>query len=532
MQRRVAESLVPEGRRWIRRPFLIFNDIFYKLRYNVLEMSKYETVVGLEIHAHVKTESKMFCRCATGPKGKEYKVTEKDEPNIRNCAVCTGQPGTLPVPNKKAIEDTILLGLALGSKIPEKFNFERKNYFYPDLPKAYQLTSATNPPVIGGGLEIEINGESKFIELDHIHLEEDAGKLTHDPSGEYSLVDLNRAGTPLLEIITKPVISSGEEAIAFMKNLQAILRYLGISDADMEKGQMRCDANISIRPVGASELGTRTEIKNMNSFKMIQKAIEYEAQRQAEVLDEGGRVEQETRGWDDNKGKTTPQRSKEFAHDYRYFPEPDLPPIEVGKGKELDPEVINDRLPELPKEKRTRFAVEYGISDHDAHILSDNVDTAKFYEEVIETFEETAGNAEKKKEVGKLVGSFMITEFLGRAAEGVYETLVTPGNLGDLLSRVLSGEISGKIAKDVFGEILETGKEVGKIIEEKGLKQVSDTSELNTIVDQVFAENPGEVERYRNGQKQLYGFFVGEVMKATKGQANPKVVNELLKEKL
>lgn len=494
-------------------------------------MNEFETVVGLEIHAHVKTESKMFCRCATGPKGKEYKVSEKDEPNIRNCAVCTGQPGTLPVPNKKAIEDTILLGLALGSQIPKNFNFERKNYFYPDLPKAYQLTSATNPPVVGGGLEVEVDGQSKFIELDHVHLEEDAGKLTHASSGEYSLVDLNRAGTPLLEIITKPVISSGAEAIEFMKNLQSILRYLGISDADMEKGQMRCDANISIRPIGSKELGTRTEIKNMNSFKMIQKAIEYESTRQAEVLGGGGRVEQETRGWDDNKGKTTPQRSKEFANDYRYFPEPDLPPFEMGKGKVFDPEKIAERLPELPKEKKVRFISEYGLAELDAHILTDNLSNAKFFEAVIEEIPEAFGNSEKKREIGKLAAGFMATEFIPRV-ENVFESAVTPAALAELIKLVQNGEISLKIAKDLFKEMIETGKSAATLVEEKGLRQVSDASELNVIIDRILADNQGEVERYKSGQKKLYGFFVGEVMKATKGQANPKVVNDILQEKI
>jgi aspartyl-tRNA(Asn)/glutamyl-tRNA(Gln) amidotransferase subunit B len=326
----------------------------------------------------------MFCSCATSPKGKDYDAEKKDDPNLRVCPICTGQPGTLPVPNKKAIEDTILLGLALGSTIPERFNFERKNYYYPDLPKAYQITSATNPPVVGGGLEIELmsppshkatEGQmsvSKYIELDHVHLEEDAGKLTHDKSGEFSLVDLNRAGTPLLEIITQPVLSNGAEAAEFMKNLQSILRTLGISDADMEKGQMRCDANISVRKVGAKELGAKVEVKNINSFKMVSMAITYEAQRQIEALENGEKIAQETRGWDSNKGKTTAQRSKEFANDYRYFPEPDIPPIEVGKGKLFDPEVINDRLPELPKEKKGRFTTEYGLLAHEAQMLATN----------------------------------------------------------------------------------------------------------------------------------------------------------------
>lgn len=494
-------------------------------------MTNYETVVGLEIHAHLKTESKMFCRCATGPKGKEYKVSEKDEPNIRNCPICTGQPGTLPVPNKKAIEDTVLLGLALGSKISSVFNFERKNYFYPDLPKAYQITSATNPPVVGGGLEIEVEGATKFIELDHIHLEEDAGKLTHPSSGDFSLVDLNRASTPLLEIITKPVISSGEEAIEFMKNLQSIIRYLGISDADMEKGQMRCDANISIRPKGSNKLGTRTEIKNMNSFKMIQKAIDYEALRQAEVLEEGKRVEQETRGWDDNKGKTTPQRSKEFAHDYRYFPEPDIPPIKIGKGEDLDPELINDRLPELPKEKRERFKTEYGMNEHEAKLISDNLSVARYFEEVVEKFPEEATSSERKREIGRLIRGFMISSLITKV-DDVSETPVNPKKLAELLKLVDEGSISLGIAKEVFTQMLITGEDAVKIIEEKGLKQISDTSEVEAIVREVIEANPNQLEAYKAGKEQLFGFFVGQVMQATKGQANPQIVNKILKEKL
>lgn len=503
--------------------------------YNTFVMQKYETVVGLEIHAHLKTESKMFCTCGTGPQGKEYKVSERDEPNVRVCPICTGQPGTLPVPNKKAIEDTILLGLALGSKIAPQFNFERKNYYYPDLPKAYQITSSTNPPVIGGGLEIETDSGSKNIELDHIHLEEDAGKLTHPKTGDYSLVDLNRAGTPLLEIITKPVLSSGREAVTFMKNLQSILRYLGISDADMEKGQMRCDANISVRKSGSKELGTKVEIKNMNSFKMIQKAIDYEAERQIKVLEEGGKLTQETRGWNDSRGKTTSQRSKEYANDYRYFPEPDIPPFKTGKGTDFNPEIINDRLPELPKEKKIRFMDEYGVSEQTAHILTDSYEIAEYFEKVMEKIPEIAGDSEKKREIGKTTASFLVTEFLGKIGpdESITDTKVTPENFAELISFVQEGKISGKIAKEIFAEnILKTGESVNKVIEKRGLAQISDATELNKLVVQVLEENPKQVEDYKNGREQLLGFFVGQVMTKTKGQANPKIVNEILRKEL
>lgn len=509
-------------------------------------MSKYETVVGLEVHAHLKTESKMFCRCPV-PSGKDYSYSEKDEPNMRVCPVCTGQPGTLPVANRKAIEDTILLGLALGSKINLKFNFERKNYFYPDLPKAYQITSATNPPIIGGKLHIDypapgykIRPEEdyrtfdKYINLDHIHLEEDAGKLVHDKMDDYSLVDLNRAGTPLLEIITKPELEDGIEAMIFMKELRSILRYLGISDADMEKGQMRCDANISVRKKAQKELGSKVEVKNLNSFKMVSLAITYEANRQIEILESGGKIKQETRGWDDNKGKTLGQRSKEFAHDYRYFPEPDLPPFEVGAGKDLDPEIINDHLPELPKEKKTRFENEYGLTSHDSHILTANLDIAEYFERVIEKLPNSAGNTEEKKKLGKMTASFMITEFLGKieAGKGVFCAKTTPENFAELINATNEGKISGKIAKEVLPEMLKSGKGAEEIIKNKGIVQISDVLELNKIVTQVLKENPSEVEKYRNGKTQLIGFFVGQVMQVTKGQANPKLTNQLLKKEL
>lgn len=496
-------------------------------------MTNYETVVGLEIHAHLRTESKMFCSCATSPKGKDYESGKKDDPNVRICPICTGQPGTLPVPNKKAIEDTILLGLALGSKIPERFNFERKNYYYPDLPKAYQITSATNPPVVGGGLEIEIGDKAKFIKLDHIHLEEDAGKLTHDKSGEFSLVDLNRAGTPLLEIITQPVLSSGAEAAKFMKNLQSILRTLGISDADMEKGQMRCDANISVRKVGAKELGAKVEVKNINSFKMVSAAIEYESKRQIEALEKGEKIEQQTRGWDANKGKTTTQRSKEFANDYRYFPEPDIPPIVVGKGKEFDPEIINDRLPELPKEKKARLMDEYGLSSHGAQVISANFDLARYFEATLENLPQIAESSEKARKLGKQAASILINEFLGKITElnSVFDSNITPDNFAQLISLLDGDEITGTIAKDLLPKMLKSGKSPSEIIKSEGISKVDDSA-VSSIIEKVITDNPAEVERYRAGDNKLFGFFVGQVMRETKGKGDPKAVNELLKRKL
>jgi aspartyl-tRNA(Asn)/glutamyl-tRNA(Gln) amidotransferase subunit B len=505
-------------------------------------MINYETVVGLEIHAHLKTESKMFCTCPTSPKGKEYEIGKKDEPNIRVCPICTGQPGTLPVPNKRAIEDTILLGLALGSKIPERFNFERKNYYYPDLPKAYQITSATNPPVIGGGLEIDPTSPSasldkpskpKFIELDHIHLEEDAGKLTHDKSGEYSLVDLNRAGTPLLEIITKPVLSSGAEAAEFMKNLQSIIRALGISDADMEKGQMRCDANISVRKSGVKELGAKVEVKNINSFKMVSAAIEFESTRQIEALEKGERIAQETRGWNAAKGKTTSQRSKEYANDYRYFPEPDIPPIEMGKGKAFDPEKINYRLPELPGEKRTRFMTEYGLSGHEAKTIAANFELSRYFEETLEELSQIAGSSEKTRQIGKQTATFIINEFLRNIVEldSIYESKVSPRSFALLLNLMDKGDVTGKMAKDILPKMLETALSPEEIMKSEGITKTDDLV-VEAVIEKIIKDNPGEVERYRNGDTRLFGFFVGQVMQATKGQSDPAVINQLLKSKL
>ncbi|MDD3481145.1 MAG: Asp-tRNA(Asn)/Glu-tRNA(Gln) amidotransferase subunit GatB [Patescibacteria group bacterium] len=496
-------------------------------------MNKYETVVGLEIHAHLSTESKMFCSCATSPKGKEYEAGKKDEPNVRVCPVCTGQPGTLPVANKKAIEDTILLGLALGSTIPPRFNFERKNYYYPDLPKAYQITSATSPPVVGGGLEIDNDGKTKFVELDHIHLEEDAGKLTHPKSGDYSLVDLNRAGTPLLEIITTPCLSSGVEAAEFMRNLQSILRYLGISDADMEKGQMRCDANISVRKLGAKELGAKVEVKNINSFKMVAGAIDYEAERQIEELESGNKIEQQTRGWNAARGKTIAQRSKEYANDYRYFPEPDIPPIEMGKGKEFDPTVINDRLPELPKEKKKRFQEEYGLSVQDAHTLSANYDLAKYFEETLEHLSQITESPDVARRLGKSTANYIINELLGKITDldSIYESKITPESFAELIDLLDKGEITGKIAKDILPKMLENGKNPSEIVKKEGIKKVDDSA-VEKIVDKVLADNPKEVERCRAGEVKLMGFFVGQVMKESRGQAEPGVANKVLKEKL
>ena len=495
-------------------------------------MNKYEVVIGLEIHAQLKTESKMFCSC------NNYSVDA--EPNTNVCPVCLGMPGMLPVANKKAIEYTYLLGFALGAKVVDKFNFERKNYFYPDLPKAYQITSSTMPPVIGGFLEIEDEDELKNIRINHIHLEEDAGKLVHPSHGNYSLVDLNRAGTPLMEIVTEPDMRSAREARIFMQDLRAILRYLGISDANMEQGNLRCDANISLRLFGEKKLGTKVEVKNINSFKMIERAVEYEAKRQTELLDEGKSVVQETRGWDDSKGKTLGQRSKEEANDYRYFPEPDLPPFDLTKDNNFDIECIKNMLPELPKEKSSRFKIEYGLSTFDAETLTSDLELARYFEKTLEEIPEIVNSSEAKRSIAKKVANWIISEMLAKLnnfSVQIDECNFPEKELAILVQKIDSGVISGRIAKDLFEEAFNKAIEgvefsIEKIIEEKGLIQINDSGEIEKIIDDILGKNEKSVNDFKSGKQQAFGFLVGQVMAATKGKANPKVVNELLQKKL
>lgn len=574
--------------------------------------NNYEVVIGLEIHVQLKTESKMFCRCsnaialaqkdaeynadkrgraedfAAARKGAEYDAEKRgsvdlhgrgensrglklEEPNTRVCQVCMGMPGVLPVANKKAIEWTILLGLALNAEIPKGFNFERKNYFYPDLPKAYQISSATIPPVRGGLLEIEslrmdsTNSTSswqasspqepqgkpgiKKIRLNHIHLEEDAGKLVHEEGKDYSLVDLNRAGAPLLEIVTEPDLSSPEEAGIFLRSLRGILRYLRISDADMEKGQLRCDANISLKKKGAKELGTKVEIKNLNSFKMVERALAYEVERQSEILDMNNKVVQETRGWNDAKGKSISQRTKEEAMDYRYFSEPDLPPVKIGRhrlntdhirdtdlhGSEIDIDELAKLIPELPKEKRERFISEYGLNERDAFTLTAGHELANYFERTIEEFPEIVKGSEIERDRAKKASNWILNELLARLnAKGqtIEETKIKPQQLAELLELIEKETISGKMAKEIFDEMFETGKEPEKIIKQKGLEQVSGEEKLGEIIDKVLRENEKSVEDYKKGKEAALGFLVGQVMKETKGKANPGVVNKLLRERL
>jgi len=483
-------------------------------------MSKYETVIGLEIHAQLRTESKMFCTCDN--------FSVDAEPNTNVCPICLGMPGMLPVANKKAIEWTYLLGLALGAKPAEKFNFERKNYFYPDLPKAYQITSSTNPPVIGGSVDVDVEGNISKVRIHHIHLEEDAGKLVHPTGAKYSLVDLNRAGTPLMEIVTEPDIRSPREASVFMQDLRSILRYLGISDANMEQGNLRCDANVSLRLVGQKELGTKVEIKNMNSFKMVERALAYEVERQTEMLESGERIIQETRGWDDAKGITLGQRSKEEANDYRYFPEPDLPPFTAGK--------IEVNLPELPKEKCARFVLEYGLGIVDAKQLTNDLEMAQYFEKAVGALPDKILTAdESKRDAAKKLSNWVVGELIGRLNKfsvQLSETKVTPQHIASLITLIDSGAISGKQAKEVFEKMFETGKNPDEIIATAGLGQISNVDELDKIVAKVIGDNLKSVEDYRAGKRQAFGYLIGQVMTVTHGQANPKMVNEILASKL
>ena len=472
---------------------------------------KYETVIGLEVHAQLQTNSKIFCRCET-------KFGE--EPNTRTCPVCIGMPGVLPVLNRKAVEFTIKTGLATHCTITPYSRFARKNYFYPDLPKGYQISQYELPLCEHGYVEIMSDGNLKRIGLTRIHLEEDAGKNLHQ-SGGTSLVDLNRAGTPLMEIVSEPDISSSEEASEYLKKLRSILRYIEVSDADMEKGNFRCDANVSIRPAGSAEFGTRTEIKNVNSFKFVQKALEYEVRRQAQLLDEGKPVIQETRLFDSDKGITFSMRSKEEAHDYRYFPEPDLVPVMISKD---EIKAIQKTIPELPDNKRARFVKEYAIPEYDADMLTQSRALAAFFEETVKIC------GQPKVVSNWIMGE--LTRLLNAENKEIEDCPIRPDQLAGLVTLIDKGVISTKIAKTVFEDMYTSGKDAETVVQEKGLVQVSDAGAIETMIDEVILANAGQAKEYRAGKEKLFGFFVGQVMKASKGKANPDMVNQLLKKKL
>jgi len=473
---------------------------------------KYEAVIGLEVHAQMLTDTKIFCGCST---------KFGSEPNSQTCQVCIGMPGVLPVLNKKALEFAIRTGLAMHCRISEYSRFARKNYFYPDLPKGYQISQFENPICEGGYVEIVLDNEVRKIGITRIHMEEDAGKNIHEGGGNYSFVDLNRTGVPLMEIVSEPDIRSPKEASEYMKKLRTILRYLGVCDGNMDQGSLRCDANVSVRPVGQKEFGTRAEVKNINSFKFVEKAIEYEIKRQIKVVGEGGRVVQETRLWDSTKGITESMRSKEEAHDYRYFPEPDLVPIVADRAWV---EEIRAALPELPDAKRHRFVSEYGLPEYDAELLTTEKPVAEWFEEAVRA------GGQPKAVSNWMMGDLM--RLLNEDNTPIEESRLKPVHLAGMLKLMDSKTISGKIAKTVFEEMYRTGKDAAAIVKEKGLVQISDESAIEKVIDDVIARSPKEVERFRAGDEKLLGFFVGQAMKAMKGKANPQMLNELLKKKL
>lgn len=473
---------------------------------------KYEVVIGLEVHAQLKTKSKIFA-----PDGTAF----GQEPNSETSPITLGMPGVLPVLNKEAVNMGILTGLALNSTIPSRCKFDRKQYFYPDLPKGYQISQYDEPICVGGYLDIK----GKRIGITRAHLEEDAGKLVHAGSdgiagSSYSLVDLNRAGTPLLEIVSEPDMRSSDEARAYMEELRNIVRYIGVCDGNLEEGSMRCDANISIMPKGSKEFGTRAEIKNVNSFSALQRAIEYEIDRQIEIVEEGGKVVQETRLWDDNSRETRSMRGKEDAHDYRYFPEPDLMPLEISREWV---EEIRSKMPELPSQKRERYQ-SLGLSEYDASIIVEQMSLALFFDEVLKL------GATPKIAVNFIMGE--IAAYLKEEKLDINDSKLTPANLAELIALIEKNTISNNIGKQIIIDMLKDGTSAKEIVEKRGLSQITDTSAIKEICEKVVAAHPNEVEAYKNGKVQLLGFFVGQVMKETKGRANPKAVNELIREVL
>ncbi|MBW2622180.1 MAG: Asp-tRNA(Asn)/Glu-tRNA(Gln) amidotransferase subunit GatB [Deltaproteobacteria bacterium] len=472
----------------------------------------YEIVIGLEVHAQLLTESKIFCSCST-----KFGAP----PNTHTCPVCLGMPGVLPVLNEKVVEFAIKLALATNGRIAPKSILARKNFFYPDMPKGYQISQYERPLAEKGWIEFVSGGRVKKIGLTRIHMEEDAGKLIHDEHAPMSYVDLNRAGMPLLEIVSEPEIRSPEEADAYLKSLRDILVYLEICDGNMEEGSFRCDANLSLRPMGQKEFGTRTELKNMNSFRNVSRAMEYEIRRQKSVLEDGGKVIQETRLWNEAKGATEAMRGKEESSDYRYFPDPDLTPIVID---EAWIERVRLSLPELPMVRRSRFVSQYGLPEQDAETLTASKPLADYFEACVEGFTQP-------KAVSNWIRSELMRE-LNADQKELDECPVKPGQLADLLKLVDQGKLSGKMAKSVFSDMYQTGRDPESIVKEKGLEVVSDTSQLTSIIDEILADNPGQVAEYQSGKEKLIGYFVGQVMKKTRGQADPRAVNELLQEKL
>lgn len=471
---------------------------------------EFETVIGLEIHAQMKTESKIFCGCST-----EFGAP----PNTHVCPVCLGMPGVLPVLNRQVVENAIKLALATELTINRENRFARKNYFYPDLPKGYQISQFELPIAEHGRVEIEVDGVRRWIGITRAHMEEDAGKLIHAEHEPESYVDLNRAGTPLLEIVSEPDLRSPDEAVAYLKKIHAIVRYLEISDGNMQEGSFRCDANISLRPVGRQEFGIRTELKNMNSFRNVQLAMEYEVRRQRDVLLDGGEVVQETLLWNPDKNRTESMRGKEEAHDYRYFPDPDLPPVFID---EEWIERVRASLPELPDPRRQRFMADFDLPAYDAGLLTASRELADYFETACATYDQP-------KKLSNWIGTELLREY---SPERIGDCPVRPEHLARLLIMIEEGAISGKIAKIVFAAMLESGTEPDVIVTEKGLVQMSDEGALQTLVLEIVAANQEQAQQFRAGKTKVLGFFVGQLMQKTKGQANPQIANKLFRQEL
>ena len=478
-------------------------------------MAQYEAVIGLEVHVELKTNTKIFCPSSTEFGG---------DPNTHVCPVCLGLPGVLPVLNKNVLEYAIKVGLALNCGIADFSKFDRKNYYYPDLPKNYQISQYDLPIAEHGHLDIRVEDSEKRVGITRVHMEEDAGKLLHQGSistTPYSLVDYNRTGVPLVEIVSEPDMRTPEEARAYLEKMKAIIQYTGVSDCKMEEGSLRCDANISIRPVGTDKLGVKAEIKNMNSFKALQRALRYEIERQTEVLEEGGRIVQETRSWDEARGITLSMRSKEQAHDYRYFPDPDLVPMVIDRQWV---ERIKESLPELPDQRKARYVSQYGLPEYDAAVITSTKELADYFEDCLKEYT----NA-------KVVGNWVmgdLSRFLNAGGMEITQCRIRPGQLAEMLSLMDKGTISGKIAKAVFEDMFQTGRDPETIVREKGLVQISDEGAIAAVVDDVLAANPKVVDDLRAGKDKALGFLVGQVMKVTRGKANPEMVNKMLKERI
>ncbi|WP_127507169.1 Asp-tRNA(Asn)/Glu-tRNA(Gln) amidotransferase subunit GatB [Paenibacillus humicus] len=472
------------------------------------EYNSYETVIGLEVHVELHTASKIFCGCST---------SFGAPPNTHTCPICLGHPGVLPVLNRQAVEYAMKAAMALNCTVADISKFDRKNYFYPDSPKAYQISQFDQPIGENGWIDIEVNGETKRIGITRLHLEEDAGKLTHVEGGFASLVDFNRVGTPLVEIVSEPDLRTPEEAKAYLEKLRAIMQYCDVSDVKMEEGSLRCDANISLRPWGQEKFGTRAELKNMNSFRGVQRGLEYEQMRQADILDGGGTVVQETRRWDDSQGKTFSMRGKEESHDYRYFPDPDLVRLLIDNEWK---ERVRASIPELPDARQARYTSEYGLPAYDAGVITSSKKLADFFEESL------AYTNDAKSVSNWIMGDLLA--YLNQTGKEIDGVAITGQGLGEMIGLLEKGTISGKIAKTVFKEMLESGKLPQQIVEEQGLVQISDEGAIQSIVEKVVTANPQSVEDYRAGKEKAIGFLVGQVMKESRGKANPGLVNKLL----